>query len=234
MTITASYAYFAPEIVECLDESFELAGIAPSSIGQDHIASALRSMKFMLNSEWHTLGARQWMIVRYIQALVAGTATFDLPTGTIDIFDAVLSRSGRETPMYRQSRTEYLEISDKTQAGRPDRYFVDRRFDRATVYLWQNPENSTDTMIIDYVRQISQPGLMANTLQLPPHALDCFVHGLGARLAFKFNAAKYPALQTLYRGTDANKVGGKLLDMLNEDRDRAPAVMTIGLNRRGR
>lgn len=232
--ITAIYSYYAPEIAECLDEAFELAGVAPSAVGQDHIASALRSMKFMLNSEWHTLGMRQWMVTRYTQALTNGVNTFDLPTGAIDIFNAVLSRSGRETPMYRMSRAEYLEIPDKAVNGRPDRYFVDRQYDRATVYIWQRPSNSTDTMIIDYFRQMAQPGKMGNTLQMPPHALDAFVHGLAARLAFKYNMPKYSILQVLYWGNDVNNPGGKLKMALDEDRDRAPVVMTIGLGRRGR
>lgn len=234
MTITSDFTRFAPEIAECFEEAFELAGISPSGIGQDHIASALRSTKFMLNSEWQTLGMRQWMIVRYTQSLTATDVDFDLPTGAIDIFNAVISRAGRETPMYRISRQEYLELTDKTIQGRPDRYFVDRRYDKATAYIWQAPENSTDTMIIDYFRQMSNPGKMANTLQLPPHALDAFVHGLGARLAFKFNAAKYEALQVLYWGGDPNKVGGKLAMALDEDRDRSDVTMTISTNRRGR
>lgn len=234
MTINTSFAYFAPEIAECLDEAFELAGVAPDAAGQDHIASALRSIRFMLNSEWHNLGMRQWMIARYTQALTNGVNTFDLPAGTIDIFNAVLSRDSRETPMYRMSREEYLEIPDKTITGRPDRYFVDRRYDRATVYIWQAPSNSTDTMIIDTFKQMANPGAMGNTLQMPPHALDAFVHGLGARLALKYNEKKYAMLQTMYWGGDANKPGGKLGMALDEDRDRSPVVMTIGLNRRGR
>lgn len=234
MTITTNYAYFSPEIAECLEEGFELAGIAPEAIGTDHIASALRSMKFMLNSEWHTLGMRQWMVERYTKPMVNGVATFDLPTGAIDIFNAVLSRDSRETPMYRQSRQEYLEIPDKAITGRPDRYFVDRRYNKATVYIWQAPSNSTDTMIIDYFKQMAAPGTMGNTLQMPPHMLDAFVHGLGARIALKYNAQKYSILQTLYWGGDTSKPGGKLKMALDEDRDRSPAVMTIGLNRRGR
>jgi hypothetical protein len=237
MTITSQFAYFAPEIAECLEESFEQAGVPPKSIGTEHIDSALRSIRLILNSEWTTLGIRQWMVERLEQTMVSGDETFDLPTGGIDIFNAVLRRADRDSPMYRISRAEYLEIPDKAIVGRPDRYFVDRRYNVATVYLWQTPENSTDIMVLDYVRNISNPGEMVNTLQMPPHMLDAFVTGLAARLAFKFTPDRYGALQAMYRGDQPNSnshIGGKLGAALSEDRDRSDVTMTIGLTRRSR
>lgn len=235
MTITAVYTYFDPDIAEHLEEAFERGPkIAPSAIGVEHIASALRSIKYMLNSEWCTIGVRQWMIERATQLTTTGLATFNLPAGGLDIFAAVLRRSGVDIPINRMSRSEYLEMADKTGTGRPDRYFVDRRYNTATVYLWRTPENSTDSIVFDYMRQISQPGQMANTLQMPPHFLEAFVAGLAARLAQKYKPADWGMLQTYYRGSDPSKLGGVLGDAINEDRDRTDTQFRLSFNTRGR
>jgi hypothetical protein len=226
MTITNDYSLFQPEVADLFDESFERAGFRPKEIGTDHIQSITRSLKFLF-SEWHTVGMRQWMIVRGEQTLTQGDVDFDLPAGAVDIMSAVLSRSGRVTPMYRASRTDYFELVDKTIQGRPDRYFVDRRFDRCTVFIWQAPENSTDILQFDYFRQMANPGALANTLQMPPHALDACAHGLAARIAQKFNPNAYLTLQVEYRGPDPNKIGGKLKMAIEEDRDRADVVFSF-------
>jgi len=234
MTILGTYSYFSPEIADCFSEAFEMAGIDPSTAGSDHIDSIIRSMKFMLNSEWHTIGMRQWMIERYNQAMTSvntTTPTFDLPTGGIDIMNAVLVRNSRASPMYKMSREEYLEIPDKTVLGRPTRYFCDRRYDKVTVYTWQLPSQTTDIMMIDYFKQMSQPGNMSNTLQMPPHVLDAFIHGLAARVAQKFNQERFAQLQLLYWGANPEKPGGKLARAMSEDRDRADVKLTIGLRR---
>lgn len=233
MTIAADYSNFAPEIAEVMEESFERAGIAPGSIGTDHITSYFRSMRFMLNSEWHTLGMRQWMIVQATQTLVATVPTFDLPIGAIDIFGAVLRRNGADSKMNPMSRAEYLEMPKKADTGRPDRWWCERLYDRVTVTLWRVPENSTDIMAYQYFRQASKPGATsANTLQMPPHTHDAFCCGMAARMAQKFAPDRFKLLQELYRGPDVNRVGGALQAALNEDRDRADTVMTISMRPR--
>lgn len=231
MAISAVYANFAPEIAECLEEAFERAGIAPIAIGAEHIQSALRSVKFMLGSEWQTLGIRQWMIVRASQALTVGLVSFDLPAGAIDVMDMVLRRSNNDTPMHRMSRIDWLQTVDKTTQGRPDRYVVYRLYDRCTVYLWRLPENATDTLVIDYVRSISNPGAIGNTLQLPPYTLEAFVSGLAARLAMKFKPEKYQLLQIAYRGPDQSKIGGALKAALDEGRERVDLQINFAPSR---
>lgn len=230
MTILGTYNYLAPDIAEVADECFERAGISAATIGNDHIESFFRSLRLLLNSEWQVLGIRQWMIERVTLVTTANLANFDLPTGGLDIVSAILRRASRDTPCERMSRQDYLNIPDKTQIGRPDRYMVDRRFDRATVYLWRTPENSTDQFIYDMFKQMSQPGTtMQYTLQMPPHVLEAFHAGLAARIALKFNPQRYSLLQQLYRGPNPDKIGGALADALNEDRERADTRFTIGL-----
>lgn len=213
MAITSDYSYFSPDIAEAMEESFERAGVDPRVIGQDHIASCLRSIK-LLFTEWQTYGIRQWMVDNVQQTLTAGDTDFDMPAGAIDIVDAVLLRQGRSTPMYIMGRNEYLEIPDKTVTGRPTRYFPDKRYDKIIMKIWQAPENSTDVMVIDYMRQMANPGVMANTMQMPPVAVECFHAGLSMKLAQKYNIEKYDMLRIDYGGPRYPEVlGGKIFHM---------------------
>lgn len=225
MTTSNDYALFQPEVADLVQEAFERADFRPQAIGQEHLDSVMRSLKFMF-AEWHTVGMRQWMIHQGQQVFTQGVTSYDMPVGCIDLFTAVISRSGKVTPMYKASRTDYLELVDKTIQGRPDRYFVDRRSDRCTVSIWQAPENSTDIFIFDYFRQMQNPGALSNTLQMPTHALEAAASGLAARVAQKYKRELYLGLQVEYRGADPNKIGGKLKMAIDEDRDRADVVFT--------
>lgn len=213
MSITSNFAYLAPEVAEYFEECFERAGVDPLAIGQTHIDSALRSVKFLF-SEWNTYGIREWMVDQVPQTMQAGEPSFDMPVGTLLVLNAVLRRSNRDTPMYPMSRAEYLEVPDKTVPGRPSRYFEDKRYDRVTIKTWQVAENSTDIMVIDYLKVMSAPGEMGNTLQLPPMAYECFASGLAMRLAQKYNLDRYNQLRVDYGGSRyPQELGGKLFHM---------------------
>lgn len=231
MSIAGTYA-FDPDLAEYFDEGFERAGIAPSAVGNEHIQSALRSVKFLF-SEWQTFGIRQFQIVQTTQATSAGLASFTLPAGASDVVNMVLRRSGRDTPMNRVSRQEFIEIANKTENGRPDRFFVDRQYNAVTIYLWRRGENTTDTIVYDYYRRISDPGRMANTLQLPVHMLDAFASGLAMRLAQKFMPDRYALLRNEYGGSEyPSRLGGRLEHALCEDRERSDTIITVSYDRR--
>lgn len=233
MAITANYAYLSPEIAEYFEEGFERAGVDPLAIGQNHIDSALRSVRSIFN-EWNTFGMRQWKIERFSQPMVTGDVDFDMPVGCTDVIHAVIRRADRDTPMYSMSRFEYLELADKDIRGRPTRFFADKRFDKVTMLIWQAPENSTDIMVIDYIRQLSQPGEMANNLQLPPTAYECFQSGLAMHLAMKFGTReRYEALKMDYGGQGyPERLGGKIFQMRAASADNADVEFTSLRRRR--
>lgn len=227
MTITSDYSYLSPDIAEAMEEAFERAGVDPRGIGQDHIGSCLRSIK-LLFAEWQTYGVRQWMVNEVQQTLTTADIDFDLPAGAIDVVDAVLLRAGRSTPMYPMGRNEYLEIPDKTVQGRPTRYFVDKQYDRVTLKIWQAPQNSTDVMWIYYVRQMANPGAMANTLQMPPPAMECFHAGLSMKIAQKYSPERYDMLRIDYGGPRYPEVlGGKIFHMRAASAENADTEFTI-------
>lgn len=243
MAASGTYG-FNPQLADHIDEAFERCGIAPSDLKAEHIRSALRSAN-LLFSDWQNFGYKQYALVKTSQALTAGVNSFLLPVGGFDIFHATLKRSGKETEMYPLSRSDYNALHDKTLTGRPDRYFVDRSTftqddPQSTVYLWQSPENSTDTIEIWYIRKQQDAGNMSNTLDLSPNYQEAFASGFAYFLSRKYAPGRSKSLKDDYLGRNYDDFrnsspGGALGRALAEDRDTSDAVLRVQFGRsRGR
>lgn len=229
MASSGTFTY-TPPLSELFDEVMEVAGVNPSVTGTSHIKSFVRSLRLMLNSEWSTLGIRNWMVADEIPHTTAvGEKTFQLAVGDIDIVEAVLRRPGTgltgnptDTEMYVITRNEYLTIANKDDQGRPDRYWVERLV-RPIVHYWQAGSNTTDQVVYNVFRQNQDvSGSLNDTLGIPTIAYDALTAGMAARMALKWNPQKYTLLQALYMGGDGTPIDpkGKLGALRAEDRER--------------
>lgn len=238
MAIGTNIAYLSPDIASVFSECCERAGISAKSIGNDHIESAFRSLALMLNSEWLTLGIRTYQFVEQSFTTTVNVPQITLPVGILTLSDAILRRDQRDTPINPMSRQEYLEIPDKTQQGRPDRYLVDRQYNQVVMTVWRSPENSTDQIFYWAMMNTAQPGDSDLSLQLQtrPEMQEALHAGLSARLAMKFNAARFDVLQKYYRGDDPNprNIGGQLAMALDANRDWGDVRITLSRPKRGR
>ena len=237
MSIGNNIAYYSPDLAAVFDESFERAGVEAKTIGNDHISSAIRSLALMLNSEWLTLGIRTYQFLEQSFTTTVNVPQITLPAGLLTVSDAILRRDGRDTPINPMSRSEYLEIPDKTQQGRPDRYLVDRQYNQVLMTVWRSPENSTDQIFYWAMMNTAQPGDdLSLQLQTRPEMQEAMHAGLAAKLALKFNPGRYEVLQTYYRGEDPNprNIGGQLAMALDANRDWGDVRLTLSRPRRGR
>jgi hypothetical protein len=238
MAIGQSIAYLSPDLASVFTECFERAGIEAKTIGNDHIESAFRSIALMLNSEWLTLGIRTYQFVLQTLAMIVSQSQYILPVGVMTISDAVLRRSNRDTPINPMARQEYIEIPDKTQQGRPDRYLVDKQYNQVQATFWRTPENSTDQVLYWAMMNTALPGDSDLSLQLQtrPEMQEAMHAGLSARLAMKFNAGRFTVLQDYYRGGDPNprNIGGQLAMALDANRDWGDVRITMSRPKRGR
>jgi hypothetical protein len=237
MAIGTNIAYLSPDLASVFSECFERAGISAKTLGNDHFESAFRSIALLLNSEWLTLGIRTYQFVELNFTTVVNVPQITLPTGLITVSDAILRRDSRDTPINPMARQEYLEIPDKTQQGRPDRYLVDRQYNQVVMTVWRTPENNTDQIFYWAMMNTAQPGDDLSTqLQTRPEMQEAMHAGLAARLALKFNAARYEVLQRYYRGDDPNprNIGGQLAMALDANRDWGNVRITMSRPKRGR
>jgi hypothetical protein len=232
MTSSGTFLY-DPNVAELFDECVEMAGVDPSVTGGAHLKSFGRSLRLLLNSEWSTLGIRNWMVSAQTHTTAVGEVTFNLPLGCLDIVEAVLRRAGSgigtysDVEMYAITRNEYLTIVSKQEQGRPDRYWVERLAGASgrVVHYWQAGSNSTDQILYNAFQQNQDyDGTLADTLGLPSFAYAALVAGLSARLALKWNPQKYEMLQSIYAGPqwaeNPLNPGGLLGMMRSEDRER--------------
>lgn len=237
MAIGNNIAYLSPDIASMFSECYERAGISAKAIGNDHIESGFRSLALMLNSEWLTLGIRTYQFELFTFTTTVGVAQITLPFGLMTISDAVLIRSSRATPINPMARQEYLEIPDKTQQGRPDRYLVDKQYNQVVMTVWRTPENSTDQISYWAMVNTAQPGDdLSLQLQTRPEMQEALHAGLAAKFALKFNAGRYEVLQKYYRGEDPNprNIGGQLAMALDANRDWGDVRITMSRPRYGR
>jgi hypothetical protein len=128
---------------------------------------------------------------------VAGTSTYALAAGTVDILSAVARRSSIDTVMARMSLTDYNSLPNKTTEGLPTQFFFDRQY-TPQIKLWQVPENSTDTIVYWTLMQIEDITGSDQDADIPYRWLDAMCAGLALRIYTKtpsFDAVRLAELK---------------------------------------
>jgi hypothetical protein len=213
------------DVAELVDEAFERAGIEQRS-GYD-LRTARRSMNLMF-MEWANRGLNLWTIDSSTVAMVAGTATYNLPTDTVDLLDCVMrTNSGdvsnqTDLAMSRISFTSYSQIPNKLSQGFPLQFYVRRLTTTPTLTVWPVPDDAqTYTFVYWRMRRIEDTGTTATlNLDLPFRMMPAFVAGLAYYIAMKKPALadRAVALKQVYEEQWALAAG--------EDRDRASVRFT--------
>lgn len=190
---TSGTYIFNPDLAELVDEAMERARIDPAHVTMRHILSARRSMRFMC-ADWATKDYHDFRVVATTialtqsQAVYTGGIDFDVTDNNlIDILNISIRRNGSDTPIEFCTRSEYLDIPDKTTEGSPDRCFIDKQRDQLVLTFWPVPENSTDIILFDGVRKFQDFDTASDTADIPYHMYDAFAYGLAFRLCEKYS-----------------------------------------------
>ena len=184
MALSGTYT-FDPTFAEIMDEAIERIGYDPSELSERHIKSAIRSGNLIF-SEWANKKNPQWAIEQEVQVLTQGLVSYAMPAGA-QIMSSMVMRSTTgsntfDTEMYPISRGDYLRIADPTIQGRPTQYFVDKERTVPTIFLWNAPENSTDSIVYNYVRRLQDVGGLSNTADLPFRWFEAICCAMAARM----------------------------------------------------
>ena len=181
-------AVVTPALPEIFEEAFERAGLEMRS-GYD-LKQARRSLN-LITLEWQNRGLNLWTIEAGTQALTAGTATYTLPTDTIDVIELTL-RTGTgvnqtDTNVERISVSTYSQQTTKNTQGRPTQAFIQRLATSTTATLWPVPD-SADTYTLAFFRlrgieSISEG--VTGTADMPPRFVPCLAAGLAYYIAMK-------------------------------------------------
>lgn len=182
-------AVVVPALPELFEEAYERAGLEMRS-GYD-LKTARRSLNIM-TLEWQNRGLNLFTIEAGTLPLVAGTATYTLPSDTIDIIEHQLrtgsGTSQLDTYIERMSVSTYSQQGSKNVQGRPSQIYVQRNATDVTVTLWPVPD-ATTSYTLAYYRLKGIDGLSAGiggaTESIPPRFVPALVSGLAYYIAMK-------------------------------------------------
>ena len=202
---TSGSATFNPDFTELAEEAFDLAGVEMRS--GYHLRSARRSLNTMF-LEWANRGINLWTVESGTQALTAGTATYTLPSDTIDLIEhSIRTNSGNvstqsDTRLSRISVSTYSAIPNKLSKGLPVQIYIDRQQAAPVINLYPVPDD-VETYTLFYYRiarieDVGSPG--SNTLDLPARFIPCATAGLAYYLSVKHSdqAERVLALKAMY------------------------------------
>ena len=104
---------------------------------------------------------------------------------------------GLEISITRISRSEYLNIPNKTSTGRPSQFFYDRQI-TPTINLWPTPDSSDFTLVYYFVNRIQDADTLQNTTDAPFRFLPCMVAGLAYYISLKRAPERTQLLKVVY------------------------------------
>jgi hypothetical protein len=183
MATSGTYT-FNPSLGELTIYAYQLIGVRPTALLQEHMDSA-RMATNMMFTRWSNQGVNLWQVSLVTVPIVAGTATYNVDASTVVMLDAYIEYGN--PPIDRIimpiSRTEYSSYPNKTQQGFPTVFWFDRLL-APTVTLWPTPDGSQTSLKYYKVNRIEDAN-MNGTQQtdIPPIWLEAMTFGLAERLA---------------------------------------------------
>ncbi len=216
---------FNLDIDEVIQEAMEMIG-GEDTLGHEP-ASARRSINLML-TDWQNRGIMLWTTSVSSVTVAASTTSYDLASSTLDALQVVVNRSDTDIQLTRISPEEYLIIPDKKQTGRPMQYTVRRKRDNPVLSLWPLPENSTDVLKMEIIKDMEDVNKSAGqNADIPKRFLPCLTTGLSYFMSMKrpmVAEGRIAMLKTNYEEM--------LSRAMSEDKERAslkvlPVVRTV-------
>mgnify|MGYP003349931759 FL=1 len=140
---TTGTTAFNLNLNDLVEEAYERVGLEARS-GYE-FRTARRSLNLLL-LEWANRGINLWTIEQSTIPLVAGTATYNLPTDTVDLMEHVI-RTGAgsvstqaDITISRISVSTYASIPNKLEQGFPIQVMIDRAVTTPTITVWPTPD----------------------------------------------------------------------------------------------
>ena len=174
---------FALEIDDVIEEATEMIG-GEQTLGHEP-ASARRSLNLMLK-DWQIRGILLWSTEASAITVTASVSSYALSGSTIDALQVIVNRDNTDLPLTRISYEEYLQIPQKSQTGRATQYSIKRDRDNPTLFIWPIPENSTDVLKVEKIRELEDINKSAGqNADVPKRFLPCLSAGLAFYMSIK-------------------------------------------------
>ncbi len=199
MSTSGTYT-FNPSLGELTVYAYQLIGIRPTALLQEHIDAA-RTATNMMFTRWSNQGVNLWQVDLVTVPLVQGQSTYNVDANTVvmlDTYIGVVSGSVETDRLILPiSRTEYASYPNKAQQGFPTTYWFDRLLS-PTVTLWPVPDGSQT--YLKYYRVIRLQDANMNgteSVDIPPIWLEAMAYGLAERLAMIWSPDKVAIMKPM-------------------------------------
>lgn len=201
MSTSGTYA-FDPALGELTIFAFNLCGLRPTSLTQEHYVSARMAANLLLGRLSSMPGVNTWAVDLQTVALVQGQATYTVPSNTVAMLDAYITISGNSATQDRIlmpiSRSEYASYPNKEQEGFPTVFWFDRLLS-PTVTLYQVPDGNEATFSYYRMRQLQDANFTSGQqVELPYYWYELFALGLAQRLAMIWAPDKAAGLKMMF------------------------------------
>lgn len=215
MATSNTYA-FSPSLGEIGIQAFQIAGVRPTALTQEHMVSLRMAANLMLAS-WSNL-PNLWSVTPDPTSitLVANQPTYSIPANIVLILDAYIEITNSSSqPIDRivlpVSRSEYSAYTNKLQVGQVTTYWHNRQIVAPEVNLYQCPDGVSATTFKYYgLIQLQDVATTNGQQAFVPYVFqEAFAYGLALRLAEIWNPERVAmigprAAQTYQTAADTN------------------------------
>lgn len=164
--------------ISVIQDAYQDAGLIAEgdSINSEQIVTGLRKLTDLVNL-WQTQGIKLWLNVDTTITLVSGTATYTLgPAGSVvmvkppRVLDAYYRDvNGIRRPLVPMAWADYIRLSQITQTGAVNSYFVDKQATQLSVFFWLVPDATAalGTAHLLLQTQVTNPISVTETVNFP-------------------------------------------------------------------
>ena len=206
---TSGSTNFELDVTDYIEEAFERCGLEPRT--GDDLRTAKRSLNLLL-ADWANRGLNQWTVKQRTFTVAANDGDYALDPDIIDILSLTVRRSGTDYSLERLSRSDFLNIPNKTTSGRPSQFFLDRQI-TPNLKVWPVPDNSSDVIVYDALTRIQDADTFTNTMDVPFRFYPCLAAGLAYYISMKRAPERIQILKAVYEEEFERAA--------SEDRDRS-------------
>lgn len=108
----------------------------------------------------------------------------------LNVTQLVFGTSPAEIPMARLNKDDYFNYNNKTSAGKPLQYWMQRLRSQPIMTLWPAPNTGFYQIVVLRHRHIMDPGIFTNEIDMPQRWYDAVVWGLASVMAVELPEVK--------------------------------------------
>ena len=140
MTTSGNYS-FTFDAGELVTEAAERAGLDPSRLSNRHMISMRRSLNLILQNLEIKATDSEYRVDRVTQSLATGVRAYELPVGTIDVLDLVVTDTASTGSYWNPDRTtreDYMRLERTNQQNSsPSLWWVSRELPLTDLLNWR-------------------------------------------------------------------------------------------------